>query len=186
MSRSSFSSESPGILKLATNERSSQGGVRAISSLIHQSGLVLSQKAFTALPDILNAEYAARVPHPTSTTTAAMPAMSAFIKTVDSGLTITQKPSVDGLTAVETPGGGTCGPAGLLLGLIGYTNEPLELANREVGQHAITSRINTRLQSQPDVTRTHILRQLEEFGLAAAVEPLRRSGPLTYLREIAH
>jgi hypothetical protein len=72
------------ILKLVNNETDDQGGLRAISSLIHQTGLVLNQKILASLPDILNAEYVARVPHPTSATTAAMPAMSAFIKTVDS------------------------------------------------------------------------------------------------------
>ncbi len=83
------------------------------------------------------------------------------------GLTLIQKLVITGYTAVVTPGGGTCGAAGLLIGLIGHTSEPLELAIREVGHRVIIKTLNTRTEAMVEPQRRElrlgILRQ--EFGL---------------------
>ena len=83
-------------------------------------------------------------------------------------MTITQKLVTTGYCAVVTPGGGTCGAAGLLIGLIGHTSEPLELAIREVGHKAIIKTLNTRMEeveeSQRGEHRLRILRQ--DYGLS--------------------
>jgi hypothetical protein len=79
------------------------------------------------------------------------------------GLTLTQKLVTTGNCAVVTPGGGTCGTAGLLIGLIGHTSKPLELAIREVGHKAIIKTLDTRMEeveeSQRGEHRLRILRQ---------------------------
>ncbi len=112
-----------GILSLAANGNDEKGGVRAISAFVHQTGMTLSQSILSAP---LQIEYANKVHRPALTTTAILPAISYFLRVND------------GNTAVVTPGGGTCGAAGLLIGLIGHTSEPLELAIRQVGHKART------------------------------------------------
>ncbi len=83
------------------------------------------------------------------------------------GLTLTQKLVTTGYSAVVTPGGGTCGAAGLLIGFIGHTSEPLELAIREVGRKVILKTLGTRTEAveeqQRGEHRLNILRQ--DFGL---------------------
>jgi hypothetical protein len=75
------------------------------------------------------------------------------------GLTLTQK-------LVTT--GGTCGAVGLIIGFIGLTSEPLELAIREVGHKVITKILNTRTEAMEEPQRRECrlgtLRQ--EFGLS--------------------
>ena len=159
-----------GILKLAENGQDEKGGVRAMSALIHQTGIVLSQRGLNRLPAQLQEAYLSRVPRPALTNTETIPTISHFLRTNDSsiGLTLTQKLITTGYTAVVTPGGGTCGAASLLLGLIGHTSEPLELAIREVGHKAVTKILNTRSEAIEEPQRTEcrlgILRQ--EFGLS--------------------
>ena len=159
-----------GILKLAQNGQDEKGGIRAMSALIHQTGIVLSQRGLNRLPATLQEEYANRVHRPALTNTATIPAISHFLRVNDSsiGLTLTQKLVTTGYTAVVTPGGGTCGAASLLIGLIGHTSEPLELAIREVGHKAVTKILNTRMEaveeSQRGERRLAILR--DEFGLS--------------------
>jgi len=155
-----------GILKLADNNGNDEkGGIRAISALIHQTGMVLSQRGQNRLPATLQEEYTNRVHRPALTNTAIIPAISYFLRVNDSsiGLTLTQKLATTGYTAVDTPGGGTCGAAGLLIGLIGHTSEHLELAIREVGYKAISKILNTRTEaveeSQRGEHRLRILRQ---------------------------
>ncbi len=46
------------IQKLAANGNDEKGGVRAVSALIHQTGMKLSQREQNLLPETLNAEYA--------------------------------------------------------------------------------------------------------------------------------
>jgi len=73
-----------------------------------------------------------------------------------------------GTLQLTLQGGGTCGAAGLLIGLIGHTSEHLELALREVGYKAISKILNTRTEaveeSQRGEHRLSILRQ--DFGLS--------------------
>ena len=98
-----------GILKLAENGQDEKGGIRAMSALIHQTGIVLSQRGLNRLPATLQEEYANRVHRPAITSTAIIPAISHFLRVNDSsiGLTLTQKLVTTGFTAVDTPGGGT-------------------------------------------------------------------------------
>ncbi len=158
-----------GIQRLAANGNDEKGGVRATSALIHQTGKTLSQRGQNLLSAPLQVEYANRVHRPALTTTAMLPAMSYFLSVNDGsiGLTLIQKLVTTGYTAVVTPGGGTCGAAGLLIGLIGHTSKPLELAIREVGHRVIIKTLNTRteamVESQRRELRLGILRQ--EFGL---------------------
>jgi len=159
-----------GIQRLAANGNDEKGGVRAVSALIHQTGMTLSQRGQDLLPETLKAEYTNRVPRPPPATTAILPAIAYFLRVNDSsiGLTVTQKLVTTGYCAVVTPGGGTCGAAGLLIGLIGHTSEPLELAIREVGHKAIIKTLNTRMEeveeSQRGEHRLRILRQ--DYGLS--------------------
>ncbi len=150
-----------------------KGGVRAISALIHQAGMTLSQRGQNLLPATLQVEYTNSVHRPAFTTTAVMPAISYFLRVNDSsiGLTLTQKLVTTGYTAVVTPGGETCGAAGAvspMIGLIGHTNEPLELAIREVGHKVIIKKLNIHTgamdEPQRQECRLSILRQ--EFGLS--------------------
>jgi hypothetical protein len=159
-----------GIQRLAANGNDEKGGVRAISALIHQTSMTLSQMGQNLLPATLQVEYANRVRRPALTTTAIMPVISYFLRVDDGsiGLTLTQKLVTTGYTAVVTPGGGTCEAAGLLIGLIGHASEPLELAIREVGHKVIIKTLNTRTEAidkpQRRECRLGILRQ--EFGLS--------------------
>jgi hypothetical protein len=131
--------------------------------------MTLSQRGQNLLPASLQVEYANRVHRPALTTTAILPAISYFLRVNDGsiGLTLTQKLVTTRYTAVVTPGGETCGAAGLLIGLIGHTSEPLELAIREVGHRVIIKILNTRTEPMDDPQRREfrlgILRQ--EFGL---------------------
>jgi len=163
-----------GILQIAKNGKDETGGPRAISALIHQSNVVLTKKALEQLPQRIQAEYTSRTPCPcpSPTNTTVIHAMSSFLRANDSsiGLTLTQKLATSEYIAVNTPGAGTCGAAGFLIGLIGHTSEPLELAIREVGCKVITTHIDTCTTSieetQKKACRLGILRQ--EFGLAEA------------------
>jgi hypothetical protein len=103
----------------------------------------------------VKAEYANRVHRPAPTTTAILPAISHFFRVNYSsiGLTLAQKLVTTGYTAVATPGGGTCGVAGLLIGLIGHTSEPLELAIREVGHKVILKTLSTHTEAVEEQQR---------------------------------
>jgi hypothetical protein len=50
-----------GIQRLAANGNDEKGGVRAVSALINQTGMTLSQRGQNLLPETLKAEYANRV-----------------------------------------------------------------------------------------------------------------------------
>ncbi len=128
-----------GIQRLAANGNDEKRGVRVISALIHQAGMTLSQRGQNLLPASLQVEYANRVHRPALTSTTILPAISYFLRVNDGSieLILTQKLVTTGYTAVVTPGGGTCGAAGLLIGLIGHTSEPLELAIRWVDHRVI-------------------------------------------------
>jgi hypothetical protein len=103
-----------GIQRLAANGNDEKGGVRAVSALIHQTGLTLSQRGQDLLPETLKVEYINRVHRPPPITTAILPAIAYFLRVNDSsiGLTLTQKLVTTGYCAVVMPGGGTCGAAG--------------------------------------------------------------------------
>jgi hypothetical protein len=130
--------------------------------------MTLSQRGQDLLPETLKVEYTNRVPRPPPATTAILPAIAYFLRVNDSsiGMTVTQKLVTTGYCAVVTPGGGTCGAAGLLIGLIGHTSEPLELAIREVGHKAIIKTLNTRMEVEESQRGEHRLRILrQDYGL---------------------
>jgi hypothetical protein len=64
-----------GTQKLAANGNDEKWGVRAVSALIHQTGMTLSQRGQNLLPETLKVEYANSPP---PTTTAIFPAISYF------------------------------------------------------------------------------------------------------------
>ena len=82
-----------GIQRLAANGNDEKGGVRAVSALIHQTGMTLSQRGQDLLPETLKVEYTNRVPRPPPAPTAILPALAYFLRMNDSsiGLTVTQK-----------------------------------------------------------------------------------------------
>ncbi len=100
----------------------------------------------------MKAEYANRVHRPATTTTAILPAISHFFRVNYSSI-VNQKLVTTGYTAVATPGGGTCGVAGLLIGLINHTSEPLELAIREVGHKVILKTLSTHTEAVEEQQR---------------------------------
>jgi hypothetical protein len=74
------------IQKLAANGNDEKGGQRAVSALIHQTGMTLSQRGQNLLPETLKIEYANRVHRLPPTTTAILPAISYFLRVNDRGL----------------------------------------------------------------------------------------------------